>query len=221
MLKQVQHDEAIVTCELMKKGQSVIEIIIAIAIFMIIAGSTVVSIVGSLSISRLAEEESQATYIASEGIEAVYSIRNKDWESLADGSYGLDATSGEWVFAGTSDIDPSGKFTRQISISSVQRDINQDINTGVTDTETKQVVSLVSWDFTSARTNSVEMTAYVTNWQTDMKVTSCNDYCLNIDYSAGTCRNNSNQCISSGEENAVAADFYCGSPPATSCCCLP
>ena len=54
-----------------KKGQSVIEIVVALAIFLIIVGSSMITILGSLSISKLGEEEARATTIAVEGLEAV------------------------------------------------------------------------------------------------------------------------------------------------------
>lgn len=213
----------------LNNGQSVIEVIVAIAIFVIIAGSSVITILGSLSASRLAEEETQATFIATEGIEAVQSIRNQSWSNLVDGTYGLQLSSGFWEFAGVDDT--TGKFTRFVSVSSVER-LNDDIVTsgGTTDDDTKLITSSVTWDFTSARTNTVETSQYMTNWQEgvgtssgDPPVSTCNDYCISLGtYSSGTCRKNAGACGSAGETNEPTGDQYCtGGPQVDTCCCLP
>lgn len=135
------------------RGQSLVEVIIAVAIFVIIAGSSVVTILGSFLTSRLGEEETQATLLVIEGLEAAQSIRNQDWNDLTDGDHGL-LSSGSWSFSGTSDTD--GKFSRVVNVSSVERDLNGDIveSGGTVDEDTKKVVSSVTWNFTTTRTIS-------------------------------------------------------------------
>lgn len=151
------------------KGQSVIEVIVAVAILVIIAGSSVIAILGSFSATRLAEEETQAALFATEGIEAAQSIRNQDWDNLVSGGYGVSNAGGTWVFSGSSDNPGgTGKFSRAITIGDVQRDGNGDIveSGGTIDDDTKQVTSTITWDFTPTRQNTVEMTTYLTNWMT-------------------------------------------------------
>ena len=147
-------------------GQSIVEIIIALAIFLIIAGSGVVTVLGALSASRLGEEETKAALLASEGIEAVTSIKNQNWESLSAGVYGLSNSGGTWAFNGASDTDPSGKYTRVVNVDPVERQPNGEIilTGGVVDPDTYFVTSAVSWDFTPARHNSVSYKTYLTNW---------------------------------------------------------
>jgi type II secretory pathway pseudopilin PulG len=227
-------------------GQSVVEIIIAVSMFTIIAGSAVVAVLGSLSTSRLAEEETQATMTAVEGIEAAASIRNKDWDSLVEGSHGLDNAGDAWAFSGTSDTDPSGKFTRTVGIEPVERDANDDIvaSGGTIDPDTKKITSSVTWDFTAARTNTVEMTSYLTNWQeaagvsegeptptptdtptptpTTEPYSTCSEFCLGSGYSGGTCRRNAKACSDNGETYESGGDQYCtGGPNSDTCCCAP
>lgn len=147
-------------------GQSVVEIVVALAIFLIIAGSSMVTILGALSISKLGEEEAQATMVAVEGLEAVASIKNQSWEILSEGTYGLTNTNGYWEFNGESDVDVSNKFTRSITISSVQRDGNGDIvgEGGTVDADTYAVTSTVNWDFSVSRQKEIEISTYLTNW---------------------------------------------------------
>lgn len=203
-------------------GQSLVEVIVAVAIFVIIAGSSVVAVLGSLSTSRLGEEETQATAYAVEGIEAVRSIRNKSWEDLTDGNHGLSGLGGAWTFLDTS--EELDKFTRVVKISSVERNENDEIVTSgvVVDLDTKRVISQVSWDFTPARTNTVEVVSYLTNWQEARKVASCSEYCEIRSYSAGVCRRNAQVCTSNGERYKSGGDIYCtGGPQEDTCCCAP
>lgn len=148
-------------------GQSVVEIIVAISITIIIASTAVAAVLGALSSSRLSEEESFAANFASECFEAVTSLRNQSWSNLADGTYGLSNSGGVWVFSGSSDLDPSGRFTRTAQISSVQRDANHDLvdSGGTLDQETKKVTCTVNWYYTPVRLNTVTFVSYLTNWQ--------------------------------------------------------
>lgn len=177
------------------KGQSVIEIIVAVAIFVIIASSSVIAVIGSFSTTRLGEEETVATLITTEGHEAVQSIRNQNWENLVDGNYGLDNSTGSWKFAGTSDTDPSGKFTRVVNILSVERGESGEIvlSGGVVDEDTKKITVTTSWNFTPSRNNSAEIITYLTNWQKSKSqagagsstITTCNEYCVGVGLSGG------------------------------------
>lgn len=254
--KRVKKDLSLIAYRVPRNsGQSVIEVIVAVAIFVIIAGSSVVTILGSLSASRLGEEETQATQLAVEGIEAAQSIRNQGWDdpllatdcTTAVSSCGLVSSGGTWAFSGTEDVN--GKFTRKIWVDPVERDaIDDDIvsSGGTTDDDTRLVTSSVTWDFTSGRTNTVEVTEYVTNWQegvgaggptatttptptvtatptpTDTPVNTCNDYCTGLGgYSAGTCRKKTSDCSANGEDYQSGGDQYCPGGAQKYCCCLP
>jgi type II secretory pathway pseudopilin PulG len=195
-------------------GQSVIEIIVAVAIFTIIAASAVVTILGSFSTSRLAKEESIAMNLAVEGIEASQSIRNQDWEGLIDGDHGI-SKNGSWLFSGTEDV--VGKYTRFVNVTEI-------------DNDTKEATSNVTWDFSSSRRNSVELTTRLTSWQTASGqlisgtplIDSCNDYCIVNAYSLGVCRRNTGACSDNGETYESGGDQYCtGGPNEDTCCCAP
>lgn len=212
------------------RGLSILEVIISIAILTIIASSSVAAVLGSFSSVRLAKEETQATSLAVEAIEAVDSIRNQGWENVSAGTYGLDNSSGTWVFQGSSDT--LGKFTRITTISSVQRDTSSEIvvSGGTLDPDSYQVATSVTWNFTPTRSNTVSMTSLITNWQQARGagsslppgVTTCAEYCISQSYSTGTCRQNTQQCTNNSETYEISGDAFCvvGSP-ADTCCCLP
>ncbi len=224
-------------------GQSVIEVIIAVAIFVILASGSVTVILGSFLSSRQGSEETQASFYAQEGLDAVKSIRDQSWEFLVDGDHGLSFAGGKWVFNGTSEV--LGKYTRKITISPVNRSVGGDIapTGGTLDPNTKKAVALVTWNFTPIKTSSVEMSSYLTNWQTAFVTpaatatptptpvptptptptpTSCNSVCTNNGYASGICRGNVGQCNNNSETNVSSGNVFCtGGPSSDTCCCKP
>lgn len=214
-------------------GLSIIELIIAMALFMIVAGGLVITVLSSFSSTRLAKEELVASSLAEEGLEAVESTRNQSWVNLAPGIYGLSNSGGIWIFSGSSDVDVSGKYTRTVTISAVQRDANGEIVStgGTVDGSSYLVEVAVSWDFTPTRNNSVQLSQYFTDWQLAVGagtagsgpgVTTCAQYCQNNGYTTGTCRQNAQQCSVLGETYEAAGDTYCtGGASADTCCCAP
>jgi type II secretory pathway pseudopilin PulG len=146
-----------------KNGFGLIEIILAIGIFALIASTGVITILHSFSINRLGEEQTQAANYANQGLEAVRSIRKNSWSSLTDGTYGLSAGGGSWAFSGASDT--SGKITRTVKIETGNRDGSGNIvDVGTPDPNLKKVTSTAAWNFGANRNNSVITVEYLTNF---------------------------------------------------------
>ncbi len=99
--------------------------------------------------SRQGVERTQAVLLAKEGLEAVRSIRDADFENLTVGSHGIALAGNKWIFSGASDTQD--QFTRVIIVTDV-------------DIDTKQVQSKVTWQFTQSRQNLVTLTDYLTDW---------------------------------------------------------
>lgn len=219
-----------------QQGFSIIEVITAIAIFVIISSGAVISVISSFSTTRLAKEQQVATSIANEGIAATSSIRNQDWNNLSIGTFGLAQQANIWTFSGSNDLDSSGKYSRSITIEAVNRDSNEDIvsSGGIIDPNTLLVTSDVTWFFTPSRANTVSISQYLTNWQQAKESgsgitptptptpapTTCTDVCINLGYITGTCRQNEIQCGGAGETYEITGDLYCtGGSNADTCCC--
>lgn len=150
-----------------EQGASLVELILVIAIFAILATSAIGVTLGSFGINRLADQETKASFYAQEGIEAVTSLRNRDWDNLATGSYGLAVDSNLWKFSGSSDTNSI--FTRTVTLDPVYRDINSLIVTsgGTLDSDTFKVTSTVTWSAGPSRSNDVVLTTYLTNFHKD------------------------------------------------------
>jgi len=133
-----------------EKGQSLIELIVAIGIFVIAISALAFFILDSYVSGRLAQEITIANFLAEEGIEATRSIRDNDWEGLIPGNYGLTISpQGNWVFQDSPDI--IDKFTRLILVEDIGID-------------RKKVTSRVTWQFTQARPQEIRLVTYLTNW---------------------------------------------------------
>lgn len=132
-----------------QKGQSLVEVLIALAVF--IAGVATIGflVLDSNVASRQGIERTQATLLAKEGLEAARSIRDADFDNLTAGSHGIALSGNKWIFSGTSDTQ--NQFTRTVTITNINVD-------------TKRVDSAVTWQFTQARQNSVRLTDYLTDW---------------------------------------------------------
>ena len=148
------------------KGFSVIEVILAAALFMIfVSGISTVVITGLVG-NRLGEEQTVAAEYAVEGLEAAKSIRNQDFTFLVNTSgTGITITGGVWTFSGTNNT--FGKYLRTISVEDVFRDGSGNIvsSGGTVDADTKKVSSVVLWVFTPVRPKNVSLSTYLTNFR--------------------------------------------------------
>lgn len=204
----------------LQKGFSLVEIILAVAVFFIFTSSAVAIVLQGLDANRLGKEQVIATEYAVEGLEAVRSIKNQSFSALiASTSAGIARSlAGTWIFSGTSNT--FDKYTRVLTISTVQRDVSGNIvaSGGTVDSNTMKITSTVSWSFNGVRNESVILSTYLTNWRA--AAPSCAVYCTGIGYSTGTCRQNSQQCTVNGETYQPGGNTFCiGGPSGDACCC--
>ncbi|HCM52727.1 TPA: hypothetical protein DIS57_02120 [Candidatus Wolfebacteria bacterium] len=150
-----------------QRGLSVLEAILASALFVLIATAVVTLLLQGLGSNRLSNEQTIANQYAAEGIEAVRNIRNRSsYAALATTTgIGVDASSGVWTLGGTDTL--FDKYTRVITIADVYRDTDGNIvlSGGVFDPNTKKVISTVRWNVSLSRSYSIVLIAYLTNWR--------------------------------------------------------
>ena len=191
-----------------KHGFSLVEVILSVALFSLVLGTFAGVYVYGREASVLAGKRNQATLLAQEGLEVVRNLRDEYFSNLVAGTYGLALVSGEWQLSGSS--DSTNIFTRTITIADV-------------DTKRRDVTSTVTWQQNAQRPGSVTLSTRLTNWRGDpFPPASCNPYAIEQGYSAGTCRQNSNQCKKYGETYLPTGDEFCtDGPSADTCCALP
>jgi len=132
------------------KGQSYIEILVAIGVFMLFSVASVLLFFGGQSLAVDSVNAQFALDYASEGIEAVRSIQNRDWDELADGDHGLVYSGGQWQFSSTNDSDD--KFTRKVTVTTLSDD-------------TKKIVAEITWQTDPARPQVITLVMELTNWE--------------------------------------------------------
>lgn len=131
------------------RGFSLIEVIIAVGIL----GSTVVGLFTGIIDAQLSTTligiKNQSLLYADEGLEAARNMRDKSWNSLSAGDYGLVISSGHWELSGTEDTNEF--YTRVITIDAIS-------------SQKKRVTSSVTWNY-AGKTGTVFLETYLTNWK--------------------------------------------------------
>lgn len=200
----------------MKRGFSLVEVLLAVSIFGLIVTVLTGGLIYGQQSTALAGMRSRAAILADEGLEVARNIRDENYTNLTDGTHGLAISGNQWNFSGTSDT--TDIFTRTVTISPVS-------------TNRKLVISTGNWQQNQQRTGSAVVTTYLTNWRASSggggSPASCAAYCLTLPgYTGGTCRQNSVQCGNNGETYESGGDSICvtsfpGDPSRDTCCCAP
>lgn len=162
LVKQ-KYNKDIINC----RGQSIIELIIAMAIFSLIGAAMIVMVVGSFTALVQGGEHTQAKALAQEGIEAVRAIKDRAWNENIYSTSSISVSSGQWVFDGEGTTETIGQFTRTISFDNVCRDSSDDITDcpgDYIDVHSKKATVSISWEIRPGVTNLVQRIAYLTNW---------------------------------------------------------
>ena len=122
------------------------------AIFIIAVVSIAHIFLGANYSASYSVERSKAMLLAREGIEAIRSLRDDNFDGLSMGNFGI-SLSGQGKFITVTDYDITDDiFTRQINLSS-------------TDSETWKVKADVSWTSITGSEASVSLTERLTAWR--------------------------------------------------------
>lgn len=146
-------------------GFSLVELLLAGALFTLFAWGAVAVLFSGLAADRLGEETTSAANYAREGVEAVRAIKTENFDDLGvTDAVGLVSENGFWKLDGSG--DQWGKYARVIRIETVKRDSEGKIDeNGDIDPDTRQITVIVRWNVTPAREDSVVLETYLTRWQ--------------------------------------------------------
>lgn len=152
------------------RGQSLIELLIAIGLTAILLPALLTGLVASREGKAQEAERLQALGLLREANEAVRSVREKNWSNMVvNGTYYPVISGSTWSLnSGTETI---GNFSRQIVIEPVQRATSGAIvsNGGITDPSTKKITTQVAWNnpYPGSVTTSEYLTRHLANavWQ--------------------------------------------------------
>lgn len=114
--------------------------------------------------------QTEATYLAEEGIEAVKVLRNGGWTgniaSLSNSTtYYPVIASDNWTLTTTDPGAINGTYTRTVVFEAVYRDVDDNIaGTGTVDDNTRKVTTTVTW-MDRDQSKSVTLETYITNFR--------------------------------------------------------
>lgn len=154
---------SIVNCK-RSEGQSLAEVVTALGVLSVSVATIGLLFISSFTSFRQGVERTQATFLAREGLGAVRSIRDADFDNLTAGTHGIALVSNQWTLSGNSDTQD--QFTRTITITDIDIDI-------------KKIESAITWQFTPARQGSIVLTDYLTDWN-QTQGDAGEDFTLNI-----------------------------------------
>jgi|GEM_PF-2926179 len=158
------------------RGQTLFEIVIALAIFSMIASILVSVSLGGFTALTQGGDQTKASALAEEGIEALRSIRDGAWNDLrpATGSQmaavtgAISVAGNQWAFTAGAPAETLGKFTRTITLEAVCRDPQTRVITacpvGAPDPHTERATVTVSWETRPGTPNTVARSSYLTGW---------------------------------------------------------
>jgi len=150
-----------------QRGQSMLEVIIALAIFALISSALTSLALGGFTGLVQGGEQTEAEALAQEGIEAVRSIRDRAWNEYTFTQAAVQVSGGEWGFGIEGSSETIGQFTRTITFAEVCRDGSDEIAAcpaTYTDVHAKEATVSVTWNPRTGITNEVKRVAYITNW---------------------------------------------------------
>ena len=146
-------------------GFSLVELIVALGIFGILAAGVFYVAGNSFSNFYGSGDKQQITQFTQEAIEAVKSIRDNSWQDIENianqGSKGLTKNvAGYWEISGTSNI--SGDLTRVVGVTSIYRDASGNIvdSGGTLDPNTYKITATT----TASGMEPYVLNTILTNW---------------------------------------------------------
>ena len=134
----------------LQPGFSLVEVILAIAIFALLASGLFGSYLYGQEASMLAGYRARGAMRVDEGLEAARNMRDAGFGNLAAGTYGLSQAGNQWSFAGVQDV--ADIFTRQTNVVSI-------------DSRRALVTATVTWQQNAQRSGSASAVTRFTDWQ--------------------------------------------------------
>jgi len=140
-----------------KNGFSLIEILLAIFIFLIIFSGACFLMLDNLNYSFASQQRIKAEFLAQEGLEAVKAIADNNFKDLTAGTYGLNLNNNLWQL--TRELENLNQTLkngqRQIVISDVAANL-------------KEVESRVSWQDIKNNNKETSLITFLSNWQRNL-----------------------------------------------------
>lgn len=187
-----------------QKGSLLIEILVAVSVFAVLASIGAQALVVSLSSNVAAEKKTSGAHLLSEMMGAIHAASDESWQNL----YGLTKSAhyypsisgGKWVLVAGDELVSVGNasFTRYFTVVNVSRNLStpRDIETTYTFANDDPSTQLVSATVTSTTTDALTVSEYFFRWRN--KVCSQTSWSSSGSSGVNTCSDTTYDSKSSG-----------------------
>ncbi|OGF27225.1 hypothetical protein A2331_03585 [Candidatus Falkowbacteria bacterium RIFOXYB2_FULL_34_18] len=152
---------------LKNSGQSILELVIALGVFLIIITVFTDFIYGNFVLLERGSDYVQAEAIAKEEIEAIRSIKKMTWNEFLYSTSSVSVLNNRWVLNGEGVIGNVGKFFYSSSFYPVYRNTQKDIVEeldGEEDILTKRMKTFIEWETSDGVSAIIEKNSYISAW---------------------------------------------------------
>jgi len=134
-----------------RKGVLFLDALIGIAVFAIVVSGVVYAMLFSQQGMLKSGDHIRAVFLNQKAIAAVRAVRDSDFDSLAEGTFGARlSSSGGWELSGTGVTTEDG-YTTFVTITSLSSD-------------RYSAVATSAWDFGQGQTGSISLETQLTDW---------------------------------------------------------
>lgn len=151
-------------------GFSLVELLVAISFVSVIITAILTMNAFTASLWKANEDKTKAYFYATESLEAMKLI---GWSSLSNGDYHLVLQNNTWTLI-SGDETLENKYTRNINISSVQRQFNTSghvygdiVASGFADPDSKKISTTITWPDKKGNIKTLSLDNYLSRWQAE------------------------------------------------------
>ncbi len=156
----------------LQKGALLIEILVSISIFAVLASIGAQALVVSLNSNVSAEKKTSGANLLSEMMAAVHAASDESWQNLyglnKGAQYHPEIVGGKWVLTSGSETVAVGNasFTRYFTVENVSRDLStRDVETTYVSANDDPSTQLVIATVTSSTTDALTASEYFFRWR--------------------------------------------------------
>ena len=157
------------------QGFSLVELLVAISFVSVIITAILTMNAFNASLWKANEDKTKAYFYATESLEAMKLI---SWSSLANGDYHLVLQNNAWTLVNGNET-LENKYTRNINVSSVQREFNTNghvygdiVESGFVDPDSKKITTTITWPDKKGNIQTLSLDNYLSRWQAERFVQS-------------------------------------------------
>ncbi len=153
-----------------QSGQSLAEIVIALALVAVFLSVVGVSLLFGLKSAGRGRDYLQAQMLAREGVEAVRSVYYEDWDNPSYNQSAIVVSDNAWALSGEGTSEQIGKFSRQINFSSLYRasSTNEIVESSdpdaYLDALSKKISVNITWERSNGQNSIYTLESIISDW---------------------------------------------------------